>query len=175
PYSVLQYISISWIFLLGYFSARKGWDIKSENLWVFLLCLSLLACMLMADQSFGLQASSINNQPLWFPLVFIAGILMINYLAAKITYTKVGFVLAFIGDFSFSVMALHFVGFKLLSYLRYLGDNRVDVTAFPVDRHDIYFWMPVYVIVGITFSMGISVIYSKVKHAWCSYCRIQES
>lgn len=130
---------------------------------------------LSLDIRFGLQASMINTQPLFFPIVFVSGIIMINYLSSKLTDTRTGTALAVIGDFSFSIMALHFVGFKLVTLARRLGDSSIELSAFPVDKTDIYVWMPIYLIVGILFPIIASKAYSKVKYAWNCNCRLQKS
>lgn len=175
PYCIWQYISITWIFLLGYFCAQTDLDLRVCRWWIFVISISLLSIALFLNIHVGLQASMIKTQSFLSPLVFIAGILFINYLAVLIKNTRIGLMFAIIGDFSFSIMALHFIGFKILTFIRTLFDDRVNLQNFPVDSTDIGIWMPVYIMIGISFSIFVSILYSKIKNAWNNSRCLQES
>lgn len=175
PYCILQYISISWMFLGGYYCSKTGLDDKCSRWYWFAICLLFLFFMLLSGRRFGLQATMIKTQSIFFPITFIAGIVMINYLSHKLPGTKTGAIFAVIGDFSFSIMALHFIGFKMVTYFRTLWDDSIDLSAFPVEQADIYLWMPIYLIVGVVFPILASILFSKLRYAWSCNCRIQES
>lgn len=172
PYSIWQYISVSWVFIMGYFCSKRKIDDKLLGWYWGLGSLLLLSTALLTGTRVGMQASTINVQPIVYPLIFVAGIILINYVSHKITNTKVGNLFAIIGDFSFTIMALHFVGFKVVTFFRTLLDPAVDLSAFPVDKTDIMVWMPVYVIVGMAFPILILQLFNRLKNVRNHYSLI---
>ena len=175
PYSVWQYMSISWIFLLGYVCSMTEYDNKCTEWYWFAGSIICLLLFLFMDMQFGLQVSMINTQSILFPIVFIAGIIMINSLSFQIVDTPLGLIFATIGDFSFSIMALHFVGFKIVTLVRVAMNDSINLSDFPVVKTDIYSWMPIYMIVGIIFPIIASMSFNKLIYAWNSNSRVQKS
>ena len=175
PYSIFQYMTIAWIYLFGYMVRTENLDDKLRKRLYVLISIVILLVALFTDSHFGCQVSAINHMQCWFPLVFIAGIIVINYISYCINGCRIGRLMAFIGDYSFSIMALHFVAFKLVTYLHHLIDNSVFVLDFPTSLTNIYIWAPVYLVAGITLPILASKFYDKLKNVWCNNCRIQES
>lgn len=110
----------------------------------------------------------INTQPILFPVAFIAGIVMINYLSHIMTNTNLGTIFGFIGNYSFSIMALHFVGFKLVTYVRTFVDDSVELSSFPVDTTDIHIYGLLYWVVGIAFPVLVAMTVGLSKKLFVS-------
>lgn len=160
---------------MGYYCSKTHLDDKLVTWQYFIVSSLILLSMLLTGMKFGLQASMIGNQSLLFPIAFISGIIAINGIAHRINNTRLGYMFGFIGDFSFSIMALHFIGFKFVTWGRTYIDSSVNLAAFPVDRTNIEFWMPIYLIVGIALPIAISKLYDNIKYAWYNNCSIQKS
>lgn len=175
PYSIWQNISTSWLFILGYYCSKTKLDDKAIKWPYFVTSIMVIILLMLAGMRFGLQASMINTQSILFPIAFIAGIVMINYLSHIITNTNLGSVFGFIGDFSFSIMALHFVGFKVVTWMRTFIDDSVELNSFPVDKTDIHMYGVCYLIVGIVLPILTAISLSKLKNAWDYNCYLQKS
>ena len=175
PYCIFQYLSITWIFLLGYMVRTEHLEEKIRNIIGVLVSISILSVALFAKSRFGCQPSMIGNMPLCFPLVFISGIVIINYISFQIQNYKIGKVLSFVGNYSFSIMALHFVGFKIVTFIHKLIDDTVTISDFPISSKNLYMWAPMYFLVGLAFPIVVSILGEKIKNAWCNNCRVQKS
>lgn len=168
PYSIWQNISISWLFIAGYYCSRTKLDDKAAKWYCFVVSALLIAVLILSGMRFGLQASMINTQPILFPVAFIAGIVMINYLSHIMTNTNLGTIFGFIGNYSFSIMALHFVGFKLVTYVRTFVDDSVELSSFPVDTTDIHIYGLLYWVVGIAFPVLVAMTVGLSKKLFVS-------
>lgn len=160
---------------MGYMIRERGLDDGMRNKWLVTVSAVILLAALLLGLKYGCQASAINAMDIGFPMIFVSGIVVINLVSYYLEGKKGGTLFAVIGDFSFSIMALHFVGFKLVTYLRSLTDDRIILTSFPTDRTDIYYWAPVYIFVGILLPILLSALYDKIKYAWNNNRRLQKS
>lgn len=175
PYCVWHYASISWIFILGYICACKCLDAKLNKVPIFILCIGIILLALLMKIRFGCQADMISSQSLVYPVIFVAGIAMVNYISHLLVGKSFGKMLAIIGNFSFSIMAFHFAAFKFVTWIRTLFDQDVLLTSFPVSSKDIFIWGPVYIIAGVFIPIMISSSYDRIKNAWRCNCSLQKS
>lgn len=93
----------------------------------------------------------------------ISMLYFICYWAKQIEKNIVGKFLAYCGKESFYIMALHFVGFKLVTYvLNWCGMNKsLSALAAPVDKS--IFIMLLYVTVGIIFPICFMLLFRFCK------------
>lgn len=158
-------VATVWIFILGFIVSSIGLKKWMNEPWVIVVSWLIIILALVDGRFVGCQINEAVNWPLWAPLVFVAGILIAYNVAMIMDGSVVGNIIGFIGDFSFSIMAFHFIGFNLVNYSRSLFFDGVNVSAFPIDISDFYYWMPVYFLVGIAFPILLSLSYAKTKQA----------
>lgn len=177
PYSIWQLLTISWIFMMGYYVSRKEWIHHLENVWVFVGSVVVLIVFEIFDYSFGCQPTAIANQSILSVFAFVAGISMIIYVSALIEkrFSRISNITGFIGEYSFDIMIWHFVGFKIVSFFRSVYDSDIALASFPIPTNDFEIWSPVYIVVGVLFPIALTVGLKQIKYAWNYNRRIQES
>lgn len=111
----------------------------------------------------GAQANRLNSMHPAMFMIFLLGIFFVFSLSLQIENSCIGRLFAFIGDFSFTIMMLHFVGFKLVTIFSSLFLPAVDISSFPTDRNHLHLLWALYLLVGIGFPILTNRIYSYAK------------
>ena len=162
------------LFFFGLACNSNGWQQYFKNPWVGLISGLIMIVAMISGIDAGCQASSLSKINLWYPFIFISGIITIFCLSHYIKDTTIGKITAHIGNYSFSIMALHFLGFKIVTAIHLLIDSSVNLMDFPISLIGLSLWSGVYLIVGIIFPIVCSLLYSKIKNAWRNYCCLQK-
>lgn len=156
------------IMLLGYLISYKKLALeKLLRLPIAILTLILFIYFtVIKDYHIELSVSQIVSPLLFYPIV-ICGIYNICYLAKAAALNKyIAKALAFIGKYSFDIMALHFLCFKVIDLIFGTITNTSPeiYSAFP---HGFTHIWPIYIIVGIIappfIRIGASKLYSLIK------------
>lgn len=101
----------------------------------------------------------------------ISALYVICYFSRKIENSKVGHLLALCGKDSFYIMGLHFVGFKIGTYiLAYFGIHR-NLSVLTAPAGNSFLLLVFYWLFAITFSLCFMALFRKVKkivvaHFW---------
>lgn len=164
PYCLWQYLQVCIIFYMGFVFRqfeclfKKAWR---QLMLFFISVLGLLLftwCGVMAH----LQPDNISKENV-FMLIIIAfigciGVYCISSLQSKL---KIGKILASIGDYSFSIMTLHFIAFKVVILLQcYVYEQSLSkLSSFPCLFTSNYWWVA-YAFVGVS----LPIIVSKSVH-----------
>jgi fucose 4-O-acetylase-like acetyltransferase len=85
------------------------------------------------------------------------------YALAKVfSDIQLGKIIAVIGDYSFSIMLLHFLSFKLVNYIfcEYHGLELTNIAAFPTVGYSNIAWFFMYLLAGVF----VPVLLSKCFH-----------
>ncbi len=175
PLCIWQNMVVSGLFFLGFACSRNGWENYLRHSAVLILSFILLVIGLIYGIRAGCQAQAINHINGWYPVLFAAGVSFVFATSYRIKATFGGRVIGYIGEYSFSIMALHFVGFKIVTIIHNYIDSAVDTTAFPTSDVDLISWVPIYLSAGICFPIVCSKLYTLSLNAWCNYCRLQKS
>ena len=83
----------------------------------------------------------------------------------SITKCKLTTLIATIGEHSFSIMALHFLAFKLISFFIIIS-NHYDLSQmskFPTIQTNNILWNLAYILSGVILPVIIAIFYSKIK------------
>mgnify|MGYP003374074335 FL=1 len=151
------------IVTIGYMYKRKEEFInKLINIFTFIACLVIMVGLLYRNIGIiELSKFMIISKSLFYPVSFI-GILFCLSLA-KIISKHEWFkrLFSYIGVYSFDIMALHFLSFKIVDLLYYLISRKPCVmSAFPYSYNEM---RVVYVIVGIAFPVFLKKLFMQFK------------
>lgn len=160
PYCLWQYLQICMIFYMG-FSFRK-FEGLLKSVWIRLFCIIIAMFVLALSTQCGimahLQPNNILGENIYMiMLIAFVGCLGVYSISSLVAEFMLGKVLAKVGDYSFSIMALHFLAFKLVVFLQcvILGQSFSKLSAFPCLSTSSYWWV-IYLLVGIFLPMVIS-------------------
>lgn len=165
PYCVWQYAPICILFYGGFvFKHHEDCfaNVKSKIVWSVLLLL-LLGILAKYNVCAYLQPFHIANENVFVMVcIGIVGCIAIYLLSSTLVVTKLGKWLAVIGRYSFSIMAIHFLAFKIINFIQCLvyGYDLNKISSFPFLRLDNGWWMA-YAIVGVFVPMLCSILYHK--------------
>lgn len=166
PLILVANLSICWLFLFGYTVRKHGLEKWLGNRSLSLVPGLILLAALLNRAHLGCQYDHAGTMPWYFPVVFIAGILLTYQGARCIERSNVKRYIAYIGDNSFSIMALHFSAFRLVTWFHGLFDSRVVLTSYITDKTDLLLWAPIYLVVGIGLPLLLARLYDYLLQRW---------
>lgn len=111
-----------------------------------------------------LQPANINNENgLIILLISCIGSIGMYCLASLLNETNAGRAISVCGNYSFSIMALHFLSFKSINAFQCLiyGYDLRMISSFPCLRLDNGWWV-VYLLTGLILPILSSYIYNKI-------------
>ena len=169
PYCIWQYMVLSFIIWMGYWFKRY---VKADK-WNTMTHIAIAATgftLIALATNYGfmakLQPANINKENAIALLLIpaLAGVSVYS-LSALLNKTNMKQALAYIGDHSFSIMALHFLAFKAvnLAQIRIYGYDIKRLADFPVIRYETWIWGVAYVVAGVTIPLILALAYNKVK------------
>ncbi len=166
PYYFNVVLTQSFLFFLGFIFRRNEGKIP------FNPRLAGVCFLLLIVASFFFQVNLVKNNfysseipypvaAVLFPLIGLMGIYVVLYVSKWIAQrSKVSPVFEYIGSHTLSILALHFVSFKLISYV--IVDNTLlpdwQVGFFPVINSSALIWWIPYTIVGIALPLLINYL-----------------
>lgn len=102
-------------------------------------------------------------------LIALIGCGMIYALAKVLDMTSAGRIMAVVGNYSFSIMLLHFLAFKVVNFIQCLvsGLSYVSISDFPVMKYNNPLWFLLYVLFGV----ALPIIASWSFHTSVKYVR----
>lgn len=138
------------------------WGIK---MWMVIAgVLGLMLYILTEMGIYGrLQPANINKESVAsIMLVAMTGCGFVYALAKVISDTQLGKIIAMIGDYSFSIMSLHFLSFKLVNFVfcEFHGLELTNIAAFPTVDYSNIAWFFMYLLAGVF----VPVLLSKYFH-----------
>ena len=156
---------VLFFYALGFYFKKSGFPIICNKLlfsFLFIL-LAILAIYTRVD----LVGSYFNN----FFLFFIGSILGIYFLLIFSKYllnTKLSCILIYCGKHTISILALHFISFKIVSLLIVNYENLPikrlsDIPVISLDNTRLYYWI-FYTIIGVTIPLLVNYIFSNIKN-----------
>ena len=156
------------LILLGGMMFKKGYCLKI-NKYSFAIALSVLWSISIVDHNINVGLNSYTS------IVQLVGITVsayytLAYIAQKIENTIVGMVCAYIGEYSFAIMGLHIVGFKLCSTVlsTIFGKNHVAYCLTTPELGTDYCMAALYFLCGIIVPISIvrfiEFICTKIKN-----------
>ena len=113
---------------------------------------------------FQSSALAHNNLFLFF-VVPVMGIVMVYGVSNWIKKTWMSKAVSLCGEYSFEIMAWHFISFKLVAFIHiYLtGGEWKHLSDFPVYNANLLLWTPLYAMVGCTLPLLLKYTFNKVK------------
>lgn len=174
PYCIWQNLIVASIFLFGTICAENGLGKRLRHPILFILSVIVIVYALCREIHVGCQTASLNNITLWHPIVFLSGIVIVYFTCYCIKDSVIGAIFAYVGEFSFSIMALHFIAFKVVTLVHHYFNPAVNKASFPTSDVDLNYWAPMYMASGIILPIICSKLYSYVN-AWRCNCCIQKS
>lgn len=167
PYCVWQYAPICMLFYGGFvFKHHESIfaNIRCKIVYSALLLL-LLGILVEYNVCAYLQPNHIVKENVFVMIgIGIIGCIAIYFLSSTLVTTRFGEWLAVIGRYSFSIMAIHFLAFKIINFIQCLvyGYDLNKISSFPFLRLDNGWWMA-YAIVGVFVPMLCSILYHKIS------------
>ena len=139
-----------------------------------LLLFLIMSIIIGVNVNFGtlcnLQVDNVNIVPAWALLVAaLVGCIMVYSLSTLFIGTKIGHILAVIGNHSFSIMMFHFLAFKLVNLIMCLaeGYSLALISNFPTIQYGNIIWFFAYIFVGCSFPIVIvkikNIIFKKYE------------
>ena len=167
PYCVWQYLIITGIYYMGWLFHQIEEKLPKckVKIWVVIaVVMGLVLYMLTEMGIYGrLQPANINNESVAsIMLVAMTGCIFVYAMAKVISDTQMGKIVAMIGDYSFSIMLLHFLGFKAVNFLfcEYHDLPLTQIASFPTMRYNNPSWFLFYLLAGVF----IPILLSKTYH-----------
>lgn len=113
---------------------------------------------------FQSSALAHNNLFLFF-VVPVMGIVMVYGVSNWIKKTWMSKAVSLCGEYSFEIMAWHFISFKLVAFIHiYLtGGEWKHLSDLPVYNANLLLWTPLYAMVGCTLPLLLKYTFNKVK------------
>lgn len=155
------------LFHSGYTVKKYGWSSKERTIAVHITILFATFVILMVFNNIGSIALDLNSyeNPIYFLVASFAGwqfLYEIAYFIQKITFVKN--LLVCIGQNTLAVVILHFLCFKIVSYIGVMINHQplFLVAAFPVLYKDGAWWIA-YSSVGLFIPVGLSLLWKKIK------------
>lgn len=169
PYCIWQYMVLSFIIWMGYWFKRyvkaDKWNTMT-HIAIAATGFTLIALATYYGFMARLQPANINKENAIALLLIpaLAGVSVYS-LSALLNKTNMKQALAYIGDHSFSIMALHFLAFKAvnLAQIKIYGYDIKRLADFPVIRYETWIWGGGYVAAGVTIPLILALAYNKVK------------
>lgn len=169
PYCIWQYMVLSFIIWMGYWFKRYVKADKWNTMTHIVIAATGFTLITLAT-NYGfmarLQPANINKENVIALLLIpaLAGVSVYS-LSALLNKTNMKQALAYIGDHSFSIMALHFLAFKAvnLAQIRIYGYDIKRLADFPVIRYETWICGLAYVAAGVTIPLILALAYDKVK------------
>lgn len=177
PYCVWQYMVLSSIIWIGYWFKRyvkaDNWNTMTHIV-VATTGLTLIAFATNYGFIARLQPASINKENIIVLILIpvLAG-LSVYSLSTLLNKTKIKQALAYIGDHSFSIMALHFLAFKIVNLVQicFNGYDIERLVEFPVIGYgSSWGWGLLYVVAGVFMPLILAYAYNIVKRWVAARC-----
>lgn len=167
PYCIWQNMIVTGIFLMGYFFHRYEYLLNSYTKQIFFFIIPCIIIYISVELKFyaRLQPANIAKEnPFIILFISTLGSLMVYSLSKIIRTYKISRLIAIIGDHSFSIMGLHFLAFKLISFFIIISNHYElsQISKFPTIQTSIL-WNLAYVLSGVTLPVIIAIFYSKIK------------
>lgn len=161
----LTLLSISFFLIGFYFKKKEVFQYKKVYLFVSLCVICLLLCTYCSPTSM-LTFSANNLIP--YILAAISGIYLTHFISTK-TPSVLKKYLVYIGDHSFTILTLHFLSFKVVSfvYTIYYGLEHIRISEFPIisDAKG-YIWVFSYFAIGVILPLGYTKIVTFINNKW---------
>lgn len=152
------------LFLFGQTCSRKEvFNNLLGNRLILAISTALLIFGIINEIQIGCQFWSIEAISVWHPLLFLSGICVTSAISEAIMHLKIGKYIAYIGDYSFSIMALHFLAFKIVTIIHHHFDIAVPLNSFPTSDIDLNYWSTAYFVLGIAFPILCTKLYTIIK------------
>lgn len=178
PYCIWQYMIVVGIYYMGWLFSQYEGKLPQLNkvIWGGISMLFLGLLYFLTDLGFygRLQAANINKESVaMILLIALIGCGMIYALAKVLDMTSVGRIMAVVGNYSFSIMLLHFLAFKVVNFIQCLvgGISYDSISEFPFIKYDNPLWFLLYVLVGValpimaswSFHTGVKYVRSRCR------------
>lgn len=161
---------VSGIYYLGWLSRQYESKLPKKNIGSCLatgFCFfSILIVMTMMGAWAGLQPASIAGENVVVIMIgSLSGCCFVYSISQMLSRLKIGNILAVLGDYSFSIMLLHLICFKLSSWLYCVlnGQNLYLVYSFPTIQYTSILWFFVYLLMGTIIPVILSIIWNKCR------------
>lgn len=169
PCCIWQYMVLSLIIQMGYWFKRyvnaDKWNTMT-HIAIATTGFTLIALATNYGFMARLQPANINKENIIALLLIpaLAGVSVYS-LSALLNKTNMKQTLAYVGDRSFSIMALHFLAFKAvnLAQIGFYGYSIERLADFAVIRYETWTWGLAYVAAGVTIPLILALTYNKVK------------
>lgn len=174
PLCIWQYAIISCIAFLGTVyktmyqnKVSIGLSNKILGRLIFIMCIIFLLYLTHAKIYGRLQPGNISKEnPFVIILIATMGIYMIFVLSKIIMHIRLlKRTIAIVGNYTFSIMLLHFVAFKIVNLLQCIsyGQPIEQISCFPIIKTSLH-WTFLYLISGIVIPILLSNLYSRLKY-----------
>lgn len=167
PYCIWQYMIVSGVFFEGYLFSKlvPKLSMWNKNVVIFILLFVLMLILTQYGIYGRLQPDNIKNEsPVSILFIGMIGSTMVYSLAKLVEKVKIGKWIAICGEYSFSIMLLHFLGFKLVNWFQcwFYGYPLEKIADFPFISFDVDVWMVFYVLLGTTIPIALSKVFGLV-------------
>lgn len=174
PYCVWQYLIITGIYYMGWVFHKYEAVVFNKRVynrivtWILLMLITggLLVILTQVGIYGRLQPANINNESVASIMsIAMLGCGFVYSLAKVISDTQLGKIIAMIGDYSFSIMLLHFLSFKVVNFA-YCGFQQLpfqQIASFPTIQYENNYWFIIYLMAGVFIPVFLSKSYHLCK------------
>lgn len=166
-FGIESFFSCYCLYYIGILLGRATEKLADRKIWisvaVFILCFAVLS-VLNQFGSISLGGNKYNN-PLFMLVASLAGWFLLYEVAVIIKRNSmISRVLAYLGKNTLPIVVLHFLAFKIVSFIGVLlqGDYLIGISAFPILYTGIW-WCILYSVVGIVVPLVLNEVWLKLK------------
>lgn len=150
-----------WLIYCGYI-LNQHVKVRYDNKWIVVLSCIIIYHIACIQGGVSLNTNSYADV-LTLTVSTIASLYVICYISRKIEKNILGRILAYCGKESFYIMALHFVGFKLLTLILNELDFNLNLSSLIAPSNGNIFFAILYVVMGVSFPLLFMFIFRLLK------------
>ena len=166
PYCIFDTMMVMVIYQMGSLSHEYNIFHRYIGLKTSIISTFIMIIIYLLGGTIRLQSSGMaSNNLLLFILVPLMGVIMIFGISKWISELKWAKYISICGEYSFEIMALHFISFKIVAVVHsYFTDGSfTHLAEFPVYKANLEWWTPVYTLAGCVIPILITSICRTIK------------
>lgn len=154
-------LTAMWLIYCGYI-LNQYLKVQYNNKWIVFASGVLVYHIASLRGGIGLNSNSYSDV-LSLTISSIASLYVICYFAKKIEWNVIGKCLAYCGKESFYIMALHFVGFKLMTMILNVCGCHYDLASLTAPTKGDFLFSLLYIVMGVVFPLAFMCLFRKLK------------
>ena len=154
-------LTAMWLIYCGY-KLKNQLQLKFDNIYVLCLTSIILYHNATVVGGVGLN-TNFYNDAITLTVASVAALYVVRFISRKIENSGVGSIFALCGHSSFYILALHFVGYKLCTYMLMLVGVDVSLSALKAPTGNSILYLILYFTCALLFPLFFRWLFRKIK------------